>query len=122
MRLAIAVSALVVLAGGCFVESRRDYADFYESCQATSDCRAAADACFFVAWVAGGGGRMCSAYCESDAECPGRSACYELVGDPSGAQICYARCDNDLDCDPSFTCADATSSDGTVIDSICLPL
>lgn len=121
MRAALAALSIALFAGGCFVESRRDYADLYESCQSTSDCRAAANACFIVAWTEGTTGRMCSLYCTEDADCPGSAACYELVGDPSGERICYARCRSDLDCDSGFVCADATAADGTVIDTICLP-
>jgi hypothetical protein len=122
MRATVAAVVLGALAGGCFVESRRDYADFYESCQSTSDCRSGADACFVVAWADGRDGRMCSVYCGSDADCPHRGSCFELAGDPSGESICYGRCTSDLDCDSGFTCADATTVDGTVVDAICLPL
>ncbi len=115
----LSVVALAVLLGGCFVESRHDYSDFYESCSETSDCRSGADACFLVDWI-DGSGRMCSSWCEDDLDCPGWSACYELVGDPRGSSICYGRCESDLDCDVGFLCADAIM-DGEVVDAICLP-
>lgn len=121
MRLVVPLVVVVgVLLTGCFVESRRDYEGFYESCASTADCIASADACFVVDWV-DGRGRMCSAWCEVDADCPGWSACYELVGDPAASRICYGRCNSDRDCDLGFTCAEAVM-DGEVVDTICLPL
>lgn len=120
MRLGFSVALVVAGAlGGCFVESKRHYADYYESCSQTSDCRAGADSCFLVDWI-DGRGRMCSSRCDDDSDCPGWSSCYELVGDPSGARICYGRCDTHADCDPAFECTDAIM-DGVVVDAICLP-
>lgn len=113
------VALMLLAASGCFVESRRNFADFYESCEATGDCRSGADSCFLVDWL-DGRGRMCSLWCETDADCPSSGACYELVGDPTGARICYRRCRSSSDCGPGFTCADAIM-DGEVVDSICLP-
>jgi len=114
-----ALVAALGWASGCVVESRADYADFYEGCDVTSDCIGGADACFLVDWIEGRG-RMCSIYCETHDDCPGWSSCWELVGDPEMQSVCYARCDADRDCARGFRCVDAEMGD-RLVDSICLP-
>jgi hypothetical protein len=92
----------------------------YETCGSANDCEGRADDCFTVAWEAGRDGTMCSLYCSEFSDCPGNSACYELIGDPSGDRVCFARCASDLDCPSDYQCVDA-EMDGAIVDSICLP-
>jgi len=104
---------------GCFFEGGEDLNGFYEDCRSINDCVRSADACYTVDWL-DGRGRMCSAYCERHADCPGDSSCWELVGDPAEQSICYGRCISSADCGFGFTCVDALSGE-TLLDSICLP-
>ena len=114
--------AVALVAPACVIESNDGgYAPLYASCGATSDCERTADACFTVALAPGDRGRMCSRYCVGDEDCPGDSACFELIGDPSGSRICYARCAGEADCGVGLGCADAVR-DSVPIDNICVPL
>jgi hypothetical protein len=97
-----------------------DRLPLYESCGSVDDCDDQADDCFTVAWEAGRDGTMCTAYCAEHADCPGVSACYELVGDPSMRRVCYQRCDSDLDCPSDHQCVNAEMGGG-IVDAICLP-
>lgn len=91
--------------------------DFYELCSRTPQCMAGTE-CNTIAWEEGRDGAMCTAGCESDADCPYGGLCFGLVGDPVDQRVCFERCD--LTCAPGFVCADA-EMDGMVVAGICLP-
>lgn len=114
------LATLACAAFGCIVQEDREFADLYEACVRTSDCYREADGCFLVALDAVRKDRMCSRYCEVDADCPGGGACFALEGDPSDARICFARCRRDADCELGFVCAVALEGQ-TAVDDICVP-
>jgi hypothetical protein len=122
------LAVLVAFIAGCHGDrtSTRSCADrgdcvaLYESCASVDQCSVEADECFTVAWEVGRDGTMCSAYCTVHEDCPGNSACYELVGDPSMERVCFKRCDTNLDCPSDHQCVDAEMGGG-IVDAICLP-
>jgi hypothetical protein len=92
----------------------------YETCGTGADCEDAADDCYTVAWEDGRDGTMCSLSCADHSDCPGNSACYELVGDPSMRRVCFRRCEVNGDCPSDYQCVNAEEG-GVVVDAICLP-
>lgn len=110
--------ALCLSASACIVDAGEGQ-DPYDTCDFTSDCNYPAGDCFRVTWSLGDG-RMCSRYCEVDADCVGWASCYALDGDPTGQKICYARCVDDRDCNRAFQCATAERG-GVPVDAICMP-
>ncbi len=118
-RLLLPALALVFgLASGC---SNGADKGFYELCS-DGECMGGTS-CDTIAWERGRDGAMCTADCESDADCPFGGACFGLVGDPVDQKVCFARCDVDRDCagGGGYVCADA-ELEGSVVAGICLPL
>ncbi|HJK93233.1 MAG TPA: hypothetical protein RMH85_33180 [Polyangiaceae bacterium LLY-WYZ-15_(1-7)] len=112
---AFALFALAPLAG-CFGD---DDAGYYQSCADGEQCLSDTT-CFTVAFERDRDGAMCTANCETDADCPFGGACFGLVGDPVEQRVCFERCRDDRDCPPEFLCANA-ERDGEIVDAICLP-
>lgn len=114
MRRLLALLSLTLLAAaGCGSDVGRDY---YELCSG-NQCQAGTE-CNTIAWEDGRDGAMCTAQCETDADCPYNGLCFGLVGDPVDQRVCFERCE--LSCAPGFVCADA-EMDGMVVAGICLP-
>ena len=94
----------------------------YAACVDDLDCPAPSEACYRLRYTRDDGseadGRMCSAGCASDADCPEGGACLALADDPTGTFFCAQRCEASADCYAGLAC---TMVDGTQTMRVCLP-
>jgi hypothetical protein len=98
----------------------------YESCWTSSDCTIDTDGCFEVAVDYGTYGvsdRMCSAYCDSDWDCPYNGACYSFpvrqaltdAGATDAANTCTAEGRDQDVCSQTPTEQDGTTQPPTLV-------
>lgn len=114
---ALALGSLLALGAGCGSDSPP-----YASCVDGADCPLPSDGCYALRFTRSDGtegeGSMCSATCQSDADCPEEGACLALDGDAEGRFFCSARCVGSSDCYAGFVC---TVVEGAEVMRVCLP-
>lgn len=95
----------------------------YAACVDDLDCPAPSDACYRLLFTRSDGseadGRMCSAGCATDADCPEGGACLALEGDGAERFFCAQRCAVSADCYAGFACTEVEGADRTM--RACLP-
>jgi hypothetical protein len=113
-----ALAAVVALAAGC-----GSGAPPYAACTDDLDCPAPSDACYRLRFTRSDGaeadGRLCSAACVGDEDCPLGGACVALEGDPAGTFFCAQRCAVSADCYAGFACTAVEGAERTM--QLCLP-
>lgn len=109
--------ALALLLAGCGTSSPP-----YAACVDDLDCPAPSDACYRLRFTRSDGteadGRMCSAGCATDADCPEGGVCLALEGDPGETFFCAQRCEVSAHCYAGLAC---TMVDGERTMQVCLP-